>query len=98
MCAYRPVVPIFPSQSQGAGASSFPAFSTPSSLSLKRPFRHRRKDPSCDACRERKVKVHSSLYVLTCSAMQPPIIPVQNAEHETLNVNSQKNTCDASPL
>jgi hypothetical protein len=80
-----------------AGLSS--AASHMSSIMLhnpKRAYRQRRKDPSCDACRERKVKVsgtgkkHKSIAKALRSAMPPRLRAARNAPVATSDVSSQR--------
>src|SRR5271156_67364 len=73
MCAYRPVAPFYPPSLQPSTGQAYPSFSSASNVNLKRPFRHRRKEPSCDACRERKVKVSIPL-----SSIPFPTLPLSN--------------------
>lgn len=71
----------------------------------KRAYRQRRKDPSCDACRERKVKVgrrvtHQIVVRgadTSCSVMLqiPPVAP--SARVETSNVSSPRKRTGACP-
>lgn len=69
----------------------------------KRAYRQRRKDPSCDACRERKVKVSASfraLYFSTniCSATPLKVRAAQNVLVEMLDANLRKKLTGACPI
>ncbi len=67
----------------------------------KRAYRQRRKDPSCDACRERKVKVSRLTDISNVSTKTftsaTQLIPraAQSARAGMLDVNSQKKQTDA---
>jgi hypothetical protein len=63
----------------------------------KRPFRPRRKEPSCDTCRERKVKVALSHLSLIPSAMRMGQKHVQSVKPAMSAANSPKNTTNACP-
>ena len=68
----------------------------------KRAYRQRRKDPSCDACRERKVKVTTeksgNVHQADCtSAMPRKSRAVPSARVATSDVSSPKTQIDACP-
>jgi hypothetical protein len=66
----------------------------------KRAYRQRRKDPSCDACRERKVKVTFCVVCFSVGAKQNTSVTqrmpqaVQSAQVGTLDANSLKKQTD----
>jgi len=63
----------------------------------KRPFRPRRKEPSCDTCRERKVKVDRFPQLSDSSAMQMDQKRVPSVKLAMSAVNLPKNTTNACP-
>lgn len=70
----------------------------------KRAYRQRRKDPSCDACRERKVKViklywNMRVVYTDFGSVTPPRPPAaQNAQVATSDANSRKTLIGACLL
>jgi hypothetical protein len=82
-----------------------PTHNSPGLSSQKRPYRQRRKDPSCDACRERKVKVRlgshrvlSSTADGTTSAMRPRCKVAPNVQHGASNASLPKIRTEECPL
>lgn len=80
-----------------------PTFQGVGSAAQKRAFRQRRKDPSCDACRERKVKVCFRLQcaaagrLIVASAMRQTRYLARNALAVASNVNLQKRRIGECP-
>lgn len=72
------------------------------SVNPKRAYRQRRKDPSCDACRERKVKARRFPFCSdmtdTTSAMPLRLQAALSAQHGMSAVDSQRTRTDACLL
>lgn len=89
-----------------SGVGDYPALTASRMHAHKRAYRQRRKDPSCDACRERKVKVRHELILLppSCelltsgdSVMQRKPPAARSAPVGTSSVNSPRKPTGECP-
>lgn len=91
--------------SETSSTATAPMVSAPAQQPHKRAYRQRRKDPSCDACRERKVKVLTCPRLSRCdkvsknyhSAMRQIPRAARNAPTAMSDVYLQKKPIDACP-
>ena len=93
---------LMPDAMMPASGGVSPTHLSSAIISQKRAYRQRRKDPSCDACRERKVKVrlnNSRLeLMLTGGSVMPPTLRVAlNVLAGVLSASSRKRQIGACP-